>query len=74
VPGDPVEHLLAEVAEGRVAKIVRERGSLDHVEIAAAEFVQQPRGILIRGQPLGDGAGDLRDLEAVREPVVQQQS
>ena len=45
MPGDPVEHLLAEMAERRVAEVVRERGGLDHVVVAAAEFLQQPRGV-----------------------------
>ena len=39
--GQPVEHLLAEVPERRVAEVVGERGRLDHVRVAAAQLVEQ---------------------------------
>ena len=41
LPGQPVQHPLAEVPERRVAEVVRERGRLHHVRVAAAELVQQ---------------------------------
>lgn len=70
--GDPVEGLLAEVPERRMPQIVRERRGLGDVRIAAAQFRGEFGGIAARVDPLGDGARDLRDLEAVREPVVKQ--
>ncbi len=72
VPGEPVELLLAEVAERRVAEVVGEPGRLDDVRVAAAELVEQRGEPGVGGHPLGDRAADLGDLEAVGEPVVQQ--
>jgi hypothetical protein len=72
MPGEPVELLLAEVAERWVPEVVREGGGLHDVEVAAAEVVDQRREVRVGVDPLGDRAGDLGDLEAVGEPVVQQ--
>ena len=47
-------HALAGVAERRVAEIVAERDRLGQ--------------LLVQAQDLGDGAGDLRHLERVRQP------
>ena len=49
-----VERVLARVAERRVAEVVREADRLDE--------------ILVQAQRARDRAGDLRDLERVREP------
>ncbi len=71
-PGEAVEDLLAEVPEGRVPEVVGEPGRLDDVRVAAAELVEHGREGGVGHQPFGDGAGDLGDLEAVGEPVVEQ--
>ena len=73
LPGDPVEHLLTEVPERRVAQVVGERRGLDHVRIAAAERVEQVAVPLVADQPLGHRPPHLGDLQAVRQPVVHQQ-
>ena len=53
-----VERHLAVVAEGRVADVVGERGGLGEVGVAA--------------ERVREVAGDLGDLEAVREPVAHE--
>lgn len=71
MPRDAVERLLAEVPERRVPEVVRERGGLGDVRVAAAQL-RGEIGFGPGGDPLGDGPRDLRDLQAVGEPVVQQ--
>ena len=44
LPGEPVEHLLAEVPERRVAQVVGQRCRLDNVRVAAAQPVDQRVG------------------------------
>ena len=52
--GAAVEHLLADVAEGRVPEVVAQPDRLDQ--------------ILVQAQGARDGARDRGDLERVREP------
>ena len=68
--GHPVEHLLAEVPERRVAEVVGQRGRLDDVGVAATQLRHQR----VAGHPLGDRPGDLRHLQAVGQPVVHEQA
>jgi hypothetical protein len=57
-----------------MAEVVRERRGLDDVRRASAERVELGTHHRVAGQPLGDGPGHLRHLQAVGEPVVQQQT
>ncbi len=66
---EPVEHLLAEVPERRVAEVVRQRRRLDDVGVAAAEPVDEGVG----GHAFGDRPRDLGHLQAVGQPVVHEQ-
>ena len=52
-----VQRLLAGMAEGRVAEVVRQRHRLGQ--------------ILVQPQPAGDGAGDLRHLDAMGQPGAE---
>src|SRR5208283_5660032 len=52
-----VEHILARVAEGRVAKIMRERKRLGE--------------IVVEAERAGERAGDLTDLERMGEPCPE---
>jgi hypothetical protein len=73
LPGQLVEHPLAEVAERRVPEVVRQRRRLHHVRVAAAQLLQLVGG-LPGHQPFGDRPGHLCHLQAVGEPVVHQQA
>lgn len=73
LPGQPVEHPLPQMPERRVPEVVRERGGLHHLRVAAAELLQQVPVRRVGRQPLRDRPGHLGHLQAVGEPVVHQQ-
>ena len=74
MPGEPIQHVLAQVPEWRMPKVVGERRGLHHVRVTAAERSQQVGVPLVGVQALGHGSGDLSHLEAVGEPVVHKQA
>jgi hypothetical protein len=74
LPGQLVEHPLAEVAERRVAEVVGQGGGLDDVRIAPTQLLGQIGFVRRAGDAFRDRPGHLGDLEAVRHAVVHQQA
>ncbi len=70
LPGQPVQHPLAEVAEGRVTEVVRTGRGLHHDMVETAEASGAGRGSSVLQQPDGDRPGHRGDLDRVGQPVV----